>query len=134
MIKGYEQYKEQSINTMTKSEMLNLLFDEILKRLKRAKLCLVEEKYDIFEIELDRSRDIISYLNNCLDRKYPVSANLAQLYEYFNFNLARAKSGRREEPIDEVLPFVLELRDSFREADIMCKKTNVQHDRKSLIL
>lgn len=31
---GYEQYKEQSINTMTKGEQLVLLFDEVVKNLK----------------------------------------------------------------------------------------------------
>ena len=33
---GYQQYKMQSVNTMTRSEMLLLLYDELIKRLNRA--------------------------------------------------------------------------------------------------
>ena len=35
---GYEQYKMQSVNTMTSSEMLLLLYDELMKRLARAQV------------------------------------------------------------------------------------------------
>ena len=37
---AYQQYKTQSVNTMTASEMLLLLFDELVKRLGRAELAL----------------------------------------------------------------------------------------------
>ena len=37
---GYQQYKTQSINTMTKAEMLILLYDELIKRLIRAEIAL----------------------------------------------------------------------------------------------
>ena len=35
-LQGYQQYKEQSIYTMTQGELLNLLYDELMKRLLRA--------------------------------------------------------------------------------------------------
>ena len=35
---GYQQYKEQSINTMTPGELLMLLYDELVKRGARAEL------------------------------------------------------------------------------------------------
>ena len=35
---GYQHYKEQTVNTMTPGEMLNLLYDELLKRLTMAEL------------------------------------------------------------------------------------------------
>ena len=33
---GYQQYVEQSVNTMTANELLLLLYDELVKRLVRA--------------------------------------------------------------------------------------------------
>lgn len=45
---GYEQYKMQSVNTMTSGEMLLLLYDELLKRLTRAQVALEDENYDLF--------------------------------------------------------------------------------------
>ena len=32
-MRGFQQYKEQSVNTMTQSELLLLLYDELFKRL-----------------------------------------------------------------------------------------------------
>ena len=45
---GYEQYKMQSVNTMTRSEMLLLLYDELIKRLTRAQIALGDKNYDLF--------------------------------------------------------------------------------------
>ena len=39
-LKGYQQYKEQSIATMTQEELLLLLYDELVKRLVQAELSI----------------------------------------------------------------------------------------------
>ncbi len=131
---GYQQYKDQSVNTMTKGEMLNLLYEEVIKRLNRAKVCLKQNELELFDQEIGRAREIITYLSTTLNRKYYISGNLSQLYEFMNFELSRAKAGRKEEPIDEVLPFMIELRDSFKEADKKCKQTNLSHSAGSMQL
>ena len=46
---GYEQYKMQSVNTMTRSEMLLLLYDELIKRLTRAQIALDDKNYALFD-------------------------------------------------------------------------------------
>ena len=114
--RGYQQYKEQSINTMTQGELLLLLYDELMKRLTQAELALSKENYPMFEGAVQRSIDIIQYLDDTLDRKYPISGNLTQLYEYFTYELGRVKIGRRREPRGHVKSMAGELRDAFREA------------------
>lgn len=114
--KGFRQYKEQSIDTMTPGELLLTLYDELVKRLTRAELALEQQQYDLFEQSVDRSTQIIQYLNDTLDRKYPISANLAQLYEYFDYELIRVKIGRNRTELERVKKMVSELRDSFRVA------------------
>ena len=42
-MKGYQQYKEQSVNTMTQGELLLLLYDELYKRLSQAELMLDQQ-------------------------------------------------------------------------------------------
>ena len=44
---GYQRYKEQAVNTMTKSEMLQLLYNEMLKRLTRAGMAIDEKNDEI---------------------------------------------------------------------------------------
>lgn len=114
--RGYQQYKAQSINTMTQGELLLLLYDELVKRLTVAELALGKENYELFEASIQRSVEIIKYLNDTLDRKYEISRNLAQLYEYFTYELGRVKIGRRVEVLTHVKSMVEELRDAFRQA------------------
>ena len=115
-MKGYQQYKEQSVNTMTQGELLLLLYDELYKRLAQAELMLDQENYPVYEASVERAVAIIDYLDSTLDRQYPISGNLTQLYEYFTYELGRAKIGRRKELLAHVKTMVGELRDAFRQA------------------
>ena len=115
-MRGFQQYKEQSINTMTQGELLLLLYDELVKRPTQAELALSKENWPVFEASVQRGIDIIDYLDQTLDKQYPISANLTQLYEYFTYELGRVKIGRRNDPLNHVKSMVNELRDAFREA------------------
>lgn len=118
---GYQQYKENSVNTMTKGEMLLLLYDELLKRLMKAELALEKKDYKTFDGAVTRCNEIVRYLRDCLDRQYAISGQLDQLYDFFLYEFARLGAGRNPEIIQEVRPLVTELRDAFREADKMTR-------------
>ena len=115
-MKGFQSYKEQSVNTMTQGELLLVLYDELYKRLSQAELMRDQENYPVYEASIERAVAIIDYLDDTLDRQYPISGNLAQLYEYFTYELGRAKIGRRKEVLTHVKTMVGELRDAFRQA------------------
>ena len=53
---GYQQYKMQSVNTMTRGEMLLLLYDELVKRLTKAELALEKEEFDVFDASVNARR------------------------------------------------------------------------------
>lgn len=114
--KGLQRYRKDAIDTMTQGELLLMLYDELVKRLTRAALALDKEEYDIFEASVDRSVEIIWYLDDTLDRQYPISANLTRLYEFFCYELSRVKAGRNRTELTRVRTMVGELRDSFRTA------------------
>nr|WP_300823926.1 flagellar export chaperone FliS [uncultured Schaedlerella sp.] len=113
---GYEQYKMQSVNTMTSSEMLLLLYDELMKRLARAQVALEDENYDLFNQSVQRSKEIVQYLNHTLNMNYKISYELRRMYDFFLFELSRLQAGRRVTVIQELKPLVGELRDAFKEA------------------
>ena len=114
--RGYQQYKQQSVNSMTSGELLLLLYDELVKRATMASIALDKGEFPAFEAAVERCIDIVNYLDETLDRQYPISGNLAQLYEYFTYELGRAKIGRRKEVLSHVKSMVAELRDAFRQA------------------
>ena len=113
---GYEQYKMQSVNTMTSGEMLLLLYDELLKRLARAQVALEDENYDLFNQSVQRSKEIVQYLDFTLNMEYKISYELRRMYEFFLYELSRLQAGRKVAVIQELKPLVGELRDAFKEA------------------
>lgn len=115
-VNGYQHYKEQTVNTMTPGEMLNLLYDELLKRLTRSELALENKDYELFEQSIQRSMDIVTYLKDTLNYQYEISNELKRLYDFFIYELVRIKAGRNSAIIAEIRPLIMDLRDSFRDA------------------
>lgn len=113
----YQRYKEETVMTMTQGELLLLLYDELLKRLRAAELLAEKEDYDQFEAQVTRAQEIIRYLKDTLDFNYPISNELYQFYDFFLVELGRIKAGRKGERIEKVKTLVQELRDSFEEAE-----------------
>lgn len=113
---GYQNYKEQSVNTMTPGEMLNLLFDELLKRITRAELALEKKEFDLFDHSMQRSIDIVTYLKNTLDFNFDISTELRRYYDFFLYEFSRIIAGRNSAIIAEIRPLIIDLRDAFKEA------------------
>jgi len=114
---GYQQYKQQSVNTMTQGELLIVLYDELVKRAARADIALDQKDYPLFEASVDRCLDILHYLDDTLDRQYPISAELHRLYDFFCYDFNRVKAGRNQKELAKLRPMVTDLRDSFRAAE-----------------
>lgn len=119
---GYEQYKEQSINTMTKGEQLVLLFDEVVKNLKKSEIAIESKNYELLDVSIQKATDIVRYLISILDRSIPISNELYRMYDFFLYEFNRIKAGRNAEVIEEVRELVIEMRDAFREADKIASK------------
>lgn len=115
--RGFQMYKEQAVNTMTQGEQLLLLYDGLVKYLTRAELTLKDSDFSAFEVAVEKSAKIVDYLNSILDRQYPISKNLASLYEFMEYELVRVKVGRNQTELERVKSMAIELRDSFRQAD-----------------
>ena len=114
---GYQQYKQQSVNTMTPGELLIVLYDELVKRAARADLALEREDYPRFEASMDRCVDILHYLDDTLDRQYPICGELHRLYVFFCYDFSRVKAGRNREELGKLRPMIADLRESFRSAE-----------------
>ncbi len=118
--KGAQTYKEQTINTMTAEELLLLVYDELIMRLHRSRLALDRQDMELFEGSVDRCLAIVRYLDDTLDRKYPISNDLHRLYDYFSYELNRIKIGRNRTELERISPMLSDLRDSFRTAAKNC--------------
>ncbi|MDE7219273.1 MAG: flagellar protein FliS [Oscillospiraceae bacterium] len=115
--RGYQQYKQQSVGSMTPGELLLLLYDELVKRAMMASIALDKGDFPAFEAAVDRCSDIVNYLDETLDRKYPISQDLSRMYEYFTYQLGRIKIGRNKQELEKLRPMLVEMRDAFHAAE-----------------
>ena len=115
--RGYQQYKQQSINSMTPGELLMLLYDEAVKRSTLASIALDKQDWSTFEGAMDRCIDIVNYLDETLDRQYPISHDLSRMYDYFTYQMGRIKIGRNKAELERLRPMLADMRDSFRAAE-----------------
>ena len=115
--RGYQQYKQQSVGSMTPGELLLLLYDELVKRALMASIALDKKDFPAFESAVDRCSDIVNYLDETLDRQYPISQDLSRMYEYFTYQLGRIKIGRNKQELERLRPMLADLRDAFHSAE-----------------
>lgn len=117
MINPFEQYKQTSVNTMTKGELLILLFDEAIKKLNQSKLLMEHNDFNNANVSLEKTRKIFNHLIVTLDDKYQLSNELREMYMFFNSEIIKATSMKSTKYIDEILPLIKELRNTWAEAD-----------------
>ena len=113
----YQKYQQQSVMTMTPGEMLLKLYDEVITQLTAAKQFNEEKDIQKANAAFQKAQKILRYLDQTLDPQYEISASLSALYDYFIRRLVDANLRKDNGPIDEVLPMVAELRDTFAQAD-----------------
>lgn len=111
------QYKQQSVNTMSRGEQLVLLFDEALKNIRYGAVLMKKGDYAVAVKCTEKCRNIFSYLSSVLDRKYPISEDLYQMYYFFNQELVRAETRRDPALLDALLPLVEDLRGTWAQAE-----------------
>ena len=111
------QYKEQSINTMSKGEQLITLLNEALKNLHYGSLMLKDKNYATAQKCTEKSKKIFSYLSSVLDWNYEVTNDLYQLYYFFNQQIIKAEVKRDAAVLDELVPLVEKMRDTWEEAE-----------------
>lgn len=117
----YQKYQQQSVMTMTPGEMLTRLYDELIKQLSAFKEYNSQKDYSHANDALQRAQKILRHLNATLDFKYEVSSGLSSLYDYFIRRTVEANLHKDDAPVDEILPMITELRDSFIQADRLAR-------------
>ena len=113
----YQAYKQQSVMTMTQGEMLNTLYDGLLKALYAAKGGLETRDYTVANRELIRAQKILNYLKTTLNHQYEIANNLEMLYNFFLQQIVQANVRKSSEHMDDVIEMVTQLRDAFVQAD-----------------
>jgi flagellar protein FliS len=113
----YQQYKSQSLETLTKGEIVVKLFEEASKQVSTS-IFLINRGDEVKAFNcIVKAQKIISTLNFSLDRKFAISIELSELYLFLNESLGKANQNKDIGLMKELLSMIDELKVTFRQAE-----------------
>ncbi|GAA0708865.1 flagellar export chaperone FliS [Paraclostridium ghonii] len=117
----YNTYKQNSVNTASKEQLLLMLVDGAVKYTKIARLAILDKNIERSHKELVRVQDIFLELMITMDRSSKSMDDLYNLYDYIKNELAKANMKKDVNIIDNVIPLIEEIRDMWHEVDMKIK-------------
>ena len=119
------KYLETSIQTATPAQLLIMLIDGAIRFCKQGIEAIREKDYAKANESLGRAQSIVNELNITLDRNVEISQSLALLYDYFNRRLIEANVSKKIEPAEEVLGYLIDLKETWVQAALIVKQQTV---------
>lgn len=112
----YQQYQQNSINTASPEELTLMLYNGAIKFMNLGKHHIENKNIEQANNAIKRAQDIIHELNNTLDMSYEISNNLRSIYTFILEKLIDANIKKDVKCLDEALPLIEEIRDTWKEA------------------
>lgn len=126
MFNPLAQYQNQVVNTATPGELIVLLFGGAVKNIHLAMNAIKSKKTNEAHNCIRKAENIFYALIDCLDMRIPISTDLRDLYEFINSRLIQANIKKDCAYLEEILPLVVDLRNTWQEAE----KINRMDERK----
>lgn len=119
---AYQEYKKQSVLTMTQGEAIVKLYDECIRMLNAGVMYINEKNIEGTNKVLKKAHQILNYMRSILNWDYEITANLDALYDYYVRRIITANIKKDTAPLEEIIPMITDLRESFHEADKSLRK------------
>lgn len=121
-VKGYNQYRENSVYTASPEELTLMLYNGLVKFIMKAQHALSKNDIEGTNENIQKAEDIIVELMSSLDKKYEIAVSLELLYDYMMRRLVEANMKKSSEILDEMLEFAKDLRDTWEQAIKLARK------------
>jgi Flagellin-specific chaperone FliS len=116
-----QQYKTQSLETLTKGEIVVKLFEEASKQVSTA-IFLTSRGEAVKAYNcIAKAQKVISALDKSLDRKFAISVELDQLYMFIHGQLSQAILNKDTDLLKRLLKMIDELKVTFRQAEKLAR-------------
>lgn len=112
---AYNVYRNNQVNTASKSKLLLMLYDGAIKNLRLAEMAIEEKDVEKVNKYLGKAQDIIAEFMSTLnfDAGGDIAQGLYQLYDYCFNKLIRANIDKDIQAVVEVRKYMQELRDAW---------------------
>ena len=115
--KGYNIYKNNSVNFASKEQLLLMLVDGAVKYAKRAEIAIEKKDVKLAHESLVRTQDIFIELMSTLNRDAGEWAvQLFKVYDFINNKLIEVNIKKDLSLLREIVPLIQEVRDIWYEA------------------
>lgn len=118
---AYNKYRNNSINTATPQELTLMLYNGAIKFCNQAIVSIENQNMEDAHIYITRVEDIIDEFTITLDKKYSVASNFEMIYNYISDRLVEANINKDKDILNEVLGYLRELRDTWKDAMKLAK-------------
>lgn len=112
---AYAQYKNSRILTASPAELTLMLYDGAIKFGNIASTAIDEKDIEKANYNLKRVGNIIDYLRQTLDMKYPIAQDFENIYSYLSRRVVEANIKKDKEIVEEVLTHLRSVRDTWKE-------------------
>lgn len=112
----YAKIKQNSILTASPQELTLMLYNGAIKFGNQAIIAIENKDYEKAHNSIIRVEDIIQEFQATLDMEYDVANSFAIMYDYIYRRLLEANINKDIEILEEVLGYLRELRDTWKEA------------------
>ncbi|WP_346869900.1 MULTISPECIES: flagellar export chaperone FliS [unclassified Clostridium] len=114
---AYNAYKSNSVNYASKEQLLLMLLDGAVKFAKMARQAILDKDVKSSHENLVKTQDIFTELMITLDQNAGEWAvNMYKIYEFIKERLFQANIKKDVKIIDEVMPLIEEVRNTWQEA------------------
>jgi flagellar protein FliS len=111
-----EKYLHNTVQQASPAQLLIMLYDGAIRFCKLSNKELIEKNYELANTHLIKAQSIVRELMCTLNMDYPISKELYNLYEYFVHLLLEANIKKISEPVNEVITYLIELRETWIKA------------------
>jgi flagellar protein FliS len=110
------KYMETAIQTAAPAQLLIMLYDGAIRFCKGGIEAINNSNMEEAHRNICRAEDIILEFIVTIDKSSPVAEGLIKLYDYMYFLLIEANINKSVEPIQEVIGYLVELKETWIQA------------------
>ena len=118
---GYSAYNTNRIMTATPAELTLMLYEGAIKFCNIAIIGVEENDIEKAHNNIVKVENIIGEFIATLNHKYPVAKDFENVYNYLMDSLIEANMKKDKEILEEVLGYLREMRDTWKEVMKLAK-------------
>jgi flagellar protein FliS len=128
---GANQYKQMSIKTANRGQILIMLYEAAIQHVKRASLAIEKNDRNAKGVAIGKAHDIINELMNTLDFEAggQIATDLERLYQFMTEQLVKANIENNQKLLEDVSKNLITLLAAWKEAVEQVNKSQANKEQ-----